>query len=241
MFSEQLRARFITSKKIVVLTGAGFSAESGIATFRDKEGLWVKNKPEDLATQEAFQRDPYKVLEWYFGRRRELKEALPNPGHFALADLEKIKKTVIITQNVDGLHQKAGCRDVVELHGSLLTDHCNSCRRRYPAEEVDGRAVLRHCACGGTLRPSVVWFGEELPEEAISRALDEPQSCDFFIAAGTSAKVQPAGTLPLVAKKNNAFVMEINREETVLSSAADESVRGQTGEVLPLLVGLLKK
>ncbi len=226
-------------RRVVVLTGAGVSAESGIPTFRDaSSGLWKRFDPESLATPEAFQRDPARVWEWYAHRRAMAAEASPNPAHRALAEWERrLDGCPVVTQNVDGLHQRAGSRDVIELHGSLLRSRCLD--PRHPVEEgadAVGVDLPPRCqTCGGPLRPDVVWFGEALPAGAYEAALAAVAEADFLLSVGTSSLVQPAASLPLEALERGVPVVEINIEPTPLTPVADWSLRGTAGEILPRL------
>lgn len=220
------------SSKVAVLTGAGVSAESGIPTFRSNGGYWQKYRFEDLATPEAFARDPKFVWTWYEERRRAIARAQPNAGHIALAEMEKrVAAFTLITQNVDGLHDLAGSGNIIKLHGDIWTVRCLKCGK----ERVD-RSELNHlppyCACGGMLRPGVVWFGEMLPEGAMERATAAVRSADVLIVAGTSAQVYPAAGLIPMART----VIEINPEATGFSDDVAYSLRGTSAEVLPQMV-----
>ena len=234
---DNLVAALQTARSVGALTGAGVSAESGIPTFRDAvEGLWAKFRAEDLATLEAFGRDPETVARWYDWRRQKCAAAKPNPGHLALVQLERrCARFSLITQNVDRLHQAAGSRNVVELHGTIWVWRCTAC-----GEEHENREPFREfpprCRCGGARRPGVVWFGEALPEDAIARAYRAAEACDLFLSIGTSAVVYPAADLAHAARRSGAKVAEINAQPTPLSAAADWSVLGKSGEVLPALV-----
>lgn len=223
------------TKKIIFVTGAGISQESGIPTFRGKDGLWRKYDPMQLATIEAFYENPKLVWEWYEDRRGNILSAKPNPGHFAMAEIEKLKDVVIMTQNIDGLHQKAGSSNVLELHGSIIRIKCTSCDFQddflTKFEEVPPK-----CQCGAILRPDVVWFGEPLPQKVWREAMIESSKCDIMIIAGTSLVVSPANTLPIYAKQNNATLIEINPEETMMSSQMDLSIRDTSSNVLPRLL-----
>ncbi|MEW5916498.1 MAG: NAD-dependent deacylase [Gemmatimonadota bacterium] len=196
--------------RVVVLTGAGISAESGIPTFRDaQKGVWARFRPEDVASPEAFRRDPVLVWEWYRSRRTPVDAAKPNAGHRGLATLETRRETVVITQNVDGLHEAAGQRDVIELHGAIRRARCTSCRavRTWsPAESP----FPPYCGCGSMLRPDIVWFGEMLPEAALERAFEVTATCDVFLSVGTSNLVQPAASLPWLAAERGALVAVVN-------------------------------
>lgn len=227
-----------TAPRITVLTGAGVSAESGVPTFRDAlTGLWAKFSPEELATPEAFRRNPALVWEWYAWRRQLVARATPSAGHHALAELERRGAALtLITQNVDGLHQLAGSRRVIELHGNLARTRCF-------AEDVvvetwveDGQVPPRCPRCGAGLRPDVVWFGEALPTAALEHAQAAAGTADLFLSVGTSSVVHPAAGLPLVAKRHGARLVEINPHATPLTAFADFVLRGPAGVVLPALV-----
>lgn len=219
------------------MTGAGVSAESGVSTFRGSGGLWERYRPEDLATPEAFQRDPLLVWRWYDWRRTLLAEIRPNLGHFALADLEsRVESFMLVTQNVDGLHELAGSRRVLKIHGDIWWVQCTRCGevstdRRVPLPELPPR-----CECGGMLRPGVVWFGEPLAAETWADAKKAARECDVLLVAGTSALVYPAASLAPLARSAGAKVIEVNTEETPLSGLVDFSLRGKSGEILPLLI-----
>ncbi len=218
---------------LVALTGAGISAESGVPTFRGEGGLWRRYDPSKLATPEAFRRDPKLVWEWYAWRREIIARAEPSEAHKILADLERKKGLWVITQNVDGLHQRAGSRNVVELHGSIWKVRCISCGARYYDRRVPLEEIPPRCGeCGGLLRPDVVWFGEPLPEDALERACDLSERAEIFLVIGTSATVYPAAELPLIAKRRGAKVIEINPEETPLTPFADLSIRKGASEGL---------
>ena len=225
------------ARSIAVLTGAGVSAESGVPTFRGAGGLWRRHRAENLATPEAFARDPKLVWEWYDWRRGVLADVKPNAGHYALAELEhRSPNFTLITQNVDGLHELAGSRNVLRVHGSIWMLRCLECGR----EEEDRRSPLGElpprCTCGGMLRPGVVWFGEPLPSEVWKRAEAAARSCELLLVIGTSAVVYPAAGLSHVAKASGARVIEINIAETPLSREIDAFLLGPSGEVLPQLI-----
>lgn len=223
------------TKKIIFVTGAGISQESGIPTFRGKDGLWRKYDPMQLATIEAFYENPKLVWEWYEDRRGNILSAKPNPGHFAMAEIEKFKDVVVMTQNIDGLHQKAGSSKVLELHGSIIRIKCTSCdfQDDFITKFVE---VPPKCRCGKILRPDVVWFGEPLPQKVWKEAMIESSKCDIMIIAGTSLVVSPANTLPIYAKQNDAMLIEINPEETIMSSQMDLSIRDTSSNILPKLL-----
>jgi NAD-dependent deacetylase len=226
------------ASRVAVLTGAGVSQESGLRTFRDAQvGLWAQYRPEDLATPEAFAQNPKLVWDWYALRREKVKTVEPNPGHYALAEMaRRIPKFTLITQNVDGLHQKAGNTDVIELHGSLQRVKCASCGIQAHEWNESAAAVPQCASCGKLLRPDVVWFGEELPRAALEAAVNAARSCDIFFSIGTSGLVQPAAALAIAAKHRNALVVEVNAEPTPLTEKADFVLPGKSGDILPTLV-----
>ncbi len=229
--------------RIVALTGAGISAESGIPTFRGKGGLWEKFKPEELATPEAFMRDPELVWRWYDERRQMIKKAKPNEAHKILAKIEQeAEHFALITQNVDGLHQEAGSRNVIELHGNIWRVRCLSCGQRYYLEETPLKEIPPRCHfCGGLLRPDVVWFGEMLDPEVLDRAFREAERADVFIVVGTSAVVYPAAYLPVVAKERGAFLIEVNPEDTPISEIADVVIREKASVGMKRVYEMLKE
>lgn len=230
------------ARSIAVMTGAGISAESGIPTFRDAmTGLWSRFRPEDLATPEAFRRDPKTVWDWYAGRREQVSRVAPNDGHRALAALEahalgRGAEFLLVTQNVDGLHRAAGSRYLVELHGNIRRVKCLD--HGHPAETwpQEGERPPRCALCGSWLRPDVVWFGEMLPEGALERAIAAAGRCDVFLCVGTSGLVEPAASLPFVALDAEACVIEVNPEPTPLTQRATLALPGKAGEILPRLV-----
>jgi len=229
-------AMLATSSKIAVLTGAGVSAESGIPTFRSNGGYWRQYRFEDLATPEGFARDPKFVWTWYEERRRAIAAARPNAGHEALAEMERrVPAFTLITQNVDGLHDLAGSKNVIKLHGDIWTVRCLKCGKER-VERAELNDLPPSCACGGMLRPGVVWFGEELPEGAIERAAAAVRAADVLIVAGTSALVYPAAGLIRLA----AVTIEINPEETAFSGDVTYSIRGTSAEILPELLQGIK-
>lgn len=219
----------------VVLTGAGISAESGVPTFRGKDGLWNKFDPRELATFSAFMRNPKLVWEWYLFRRELISKVEPNPGHFTLAEMgEHLSQLHIVTQNVDNLHQRAGSTNVIELHGNIERNKCVECNAPMAEFEIDPDN-LPTCQCGGRIRPDVVWFGEMLPEAAIETAQQEAAACKLFFSVGTSAEVYPAADLPMIAKKNGAYLVEVNPHATPLTPYADEVFAAPSGEAMPLI------
>jgi NAD-dependent deacetylase len=226
---------------IAVLTGAGVSAESGVPTFRGgtsgKPGLWTQYRPEELATPSAFAHNPKLVWEWYDWRRSLIAEAKPNPGHYALAEIEtRARNFTLITQNVDGLHELAGSRNVLRLHGSIWILRCLDCKREREDRRVPLPELPPRCECGGMLRPGVVWFGEPLPSNIWQQAETAARQCDLFLLIGTSAVVYPAAGLAPIAKSAGARVVEINIAESGLSDTTDEFLQGPSGELLPRLM-----
>jgi NAD-dependent deacetylase len=233
---QELIERLAAARRVAVLTGAGISAESGIPTFRDAlTGLWAHYDPQELATPEGFARNPKLVWEWYAERRARIAGVQPNPGHIALAALERrFEQFTLVTQNIDSLHQRAGSREVVELHGNIARVKCSreeTIVREFPDNESPPR-----CPCGAWLRPDVVWFGEMLPTGALTRAEEAAEHCEVFLSIGTSAQVYPAAELPLRALSAGATVVEINPERTALTRHAHFALPGAAGVVLPQLL-----
>ena len=239
---EQAAAALRKAQHVCVLTGAGISAESGIPTFRDAlTGLWANFRAEDLATPEAFERDPKFVWDWYEFRRELIRKAEPNPGHFALAELAgRVPRFTLVTQNVDGLHQRAGSKAVLEYHGNILRDRC--CVEQVIADRSeDSRHGLPRCAaCGGLLRPDVVWFGEAIPRGPMLAAAEAAESCDVFLSIGTSSLVYPAAGLAESALRAGATVIEVNPNRTDLSRNVNVLLAGPSGELLPRLLERLR-
>ena len=228
------------ASSVVCLTGAGVSAESGVPTFRDAQtGLWSRFDAEELASRDGFERDPELVWRWYMWRLELLETAAPNSGHFALAQLAGLcQRFVLVTQNVDDLHEQAGSADVVHLHGSLLSFRCISCSAPHNLTEVQRRADSPPACgvCGDLVRPDVVWFGEGLPWEAVETAAGAAHECDLMLVVGTSGLVYPAAQLPLIARRAGATVIDVNPEPGPISSIADLFLQGKSGEMLPALV-----
>ncbi len=224
------------------LTGAGISAESGVPTFRGQQGLWKKFRPEQLATMEAFLASPDVVWEWYNWRRELISEVSPNPGHYALKELEEFfSEFTLVTQNVDNLHRVVGSSRVLELHGNIYHNKCVNCGLSLADDlEIDPSAIPVCDKCGGQVRPGVVWFGEMLPGDVMEAAFAEAEKAEVFLTVGTSALVQPAASLPLIAKRAGATLIEINPERTLLSDVADFSFQAKSGELLPKLVSALR-
>jgi len=242
---ESLLDRLAQARSLLVLTGAGMSAESGIPTFRDAQtGLWAKYRPEELATPEAFAANPDRVWQWYEARRRAVREARPHAGHRALVELESlVNEVTIVTQNVDGLHQLAGSSTVWELHGNIMRSKCHKSLRpigREWIEESPQSPPRSPFVAGGLARPDVVWFGEALPAAAVEAAVEAAARCDFCLSIGTTSLVQPAASLPLYALEHGAPLVEINPDSTPLSPHAAQCMRGAASEVLVTLVSQLK-
>jgi NAD-dependent deacetylase len=239
-FSDTLVDRLAEADHVAVLTGAGISAESGVPTFRDEDGLWEKFDPQELANVEAFLDNPELVQGWYRHRRQLVTEAEPNAGHRALADLEAhVSGLTVITQNVDDLHNRAGSSTVIELHGNITRNYCMDCERPADAATVDAAIQDGHPArcedCDGLIRPDVVWFGERLPPDAVEQADAATTRADVFLSIGTSAVVYPAAQFPLEARANGAYVAEVNPDTTGITGEVDESIRSPAGEILPAL------
>ncbi len=227
-----------SARQVAILTGAGVSAESGIPTFRDAlTGLWADYRPEDLATPEGFRRNPELVWRWYRARRVAVAQALPNAGHWALAALGRlVPRVTLVTQNVDGLHARAGSTDVVELHGNIGRVKCFGCDQVASTFEDTDR--LPRCpTCGGMLRPDVVWFGERLPPRALTRAQTAAMGCEIFLSIGTSNAVEPAASLPWIAAERGALVVVNNLTEDGQGTGVRvRHLPGRSGEVLPRLL-----
>lgn len=236
-FSSTLLKFLRQAGRVAALTGAGASQESGLRTFRDAQsGLWAQYRPEDLASPEAFARDPKLVWNWYAMRREKVRDVEPNPGHFALAEMgHRVPHFTLITQNVDGLHRKAGSTNILELHGNIQRVRCSECGMYADTWEENGD-VPRCAGCGGMLRPDVVWFGEPLPRSALEAAVEAARASQVFFSIGTSGLVQPAAALAFAAHNKGAVVVEINIEATPLTEKADFFLQGKSGEILPELV-----
>ena len=220
-----------------MLTGAGISAESGVPTFRGDGGLWKDYKAEDLATPEAFVKDPRLVWEWYNWRRELIAKVLPNAAHKALVQLEIRKREfTLITQNVDGLHDRAGSGRMLKLHGDIWRMRCTVCGANWPDRRAPLPKIPPHCACGGLARPGVVWFGEPLPDGMMKEAEHAAGAAEVFLVIGTSAVVYPAAGLVPYAKHGGARVIEINTDDTPFTNLVDCALRGPAGELLPQLL-----
>lgn len=237
--------RVRSAGRVVVFSGAGVSRESGLDTFRGAGGLWERMRPEELATPEAFRADPAKVWRWYAWRWRQASEALPNPAHYAVARLETVFPSymVVVTQNVDGLHQRAGSRHLLELHGTILRAFCNRCGRTQDMGEAIAGSPEEPpvCSCGGRFRPAVVWFGESLPEDTLAEACEAASSCDLFLSVGTSSTVYPAAGLIELAHRAGACLIEVNPEPTPFSGLMDLRLAAPAGEVLPALADAMER
>jgi NAD-dependent deacetylase len=234
---KDLREKLWRAKHVAVLSGAGISAESGVPTFRGEGGLWKQFRAVDLATPEAFSRDPKLVWEFYNWRRELIGPLSPNPGHFALAQIEdRVPQFTLITQNIDGLHKKAGSRNIIELHGNLWKVRCTNCETVSEDQRIPLPELPACGSCGSLLRPHVVWFGEMLEPQVLDAAYEAIAGCDLMIVVGTSGTVQPAASMGMEAKRNGAAVAEINLEPTPYSDVYNISISGKSGEVLPRLL-----
>ena len=226
------------TSKLVAITGAGVSQESGLRTFRDAQtGLWAQYKPEDLASPDAFRRDPKLIWDWYAWRREAVKGVRPNAGHYALVDIEaRVPEFTLVTQNVDGLHRMAGSKNLLELHGNIQRVRCAECYTFTESWGDDTESVPQCSICGGLLRPDVVWFGESLPRDQLEAAVEAARTCEVFFSIGTSGVVQPAASLAHAARNRGAVVVEINAEPTPLTQKTTYAFHGKSGEILPRLV-----
>jgi len=237
---ESVANRLQKAKKIVFVTGAGISQESGIPTFRGSNGLWRTYDPMQLATIDAFYQNPKLVWEWYEDRRKNILAATPNAGHVAISELAKYKEVWVLTQNIDGLHQRAGSQNVLELHGSIITIKCTVCDFKDKITNSFSE-MPPLCKCGNILRPDVVWFGEPLPHDVWDDAMMHSSLCDVMVVAGTSLNVSPANLLPIYAKQNAVLMIEVNPEETTMSASMDLSIRSTSAKALPELVSIVQK
>ena len=248
MFAVQLLESLRRAQHVMVLTGAGVSAESGVPTFRDRmTGLWEHYDPGDLATPEGFNRDPSLVWGWYEWRRVTVQRAQPNAAHRAIAEMAgRLPQLTLVTQNVDDLHERAGSPGVVHLHGQIGRPYCENCRQPYPVPgagpappQSGARLDPPRCpACGGRIRPGVVWFGESLPQEPWRAAVEAARTCEVFFCIGTSAVVQPAASLIDLAQRSGAVTVQVNPSPTEVDRAVSYALRGKAGEILP---GLLRQ
>lgn len=245
ILQPELLDQLLLARQVLVLTGAGMSAESGVPTFRDAQtGMWAQYRPEDLATPEAFERHPARVWNWYEARRQTVAQAQPHAGHRALVQLAAMLGSVrVVTQNVDGLHQLAGSKQVVELHGNINRSKCSVSHRpisREWLEDSDEQPPPSPYVKHGRARPDVVWFGEVLPQESLDEAMSAASHCDFCFSIGTTSLVQPAASLPLLAMDNGAPLVEINPLETPLSAHAAQCFRAAASSVLVAIVEQLR-
>lgn len=235
---ERVTEKLGTANSVAILTGAGISAESGVPTFRGGGGtaVWKGMRFDQISSAEMVRIDLPAVWEWFDYRRGVLRDCRPNPAHLAIAKWQdRFDSLILVTQNIDGLHRAAGSKDVIEVHGNINRSRCVACGVLY---EMERNAVPHNpdiCACGSPVRPDVVLFGEMLPEGAYERGAEAAASCDVFFTIGTSALVYPAAMLPEIARRSGAFVVEVNPEETPLTAMCDVSLRGNAGEIIPLL------
>lgn len=241
MHIDRARELVASAHRIVAFTGAGISAESGVPTYRATGGLWKQFNPGQIASPQGFAEDPQRSWRWHNERRAALEGIHPNPGHQALANLEhrvaeRGGRMTVATQNIDGLHHRAGSRRVLELHGSILRARCTACDATEGLGFRDVGEAPMCPECGAMLRPDIVWFGEMLPEDVWETARDEAAACDLMITAGTSAVVYPAAGLVELAARAGAPVLEVNLEPTPMTRVAEVTLRGKAGELLPRVV-----
>lgn len=242
--SNPIRERVRSAERVVVFSGAGVSRESGLDTFRGAGGLWERMRPEELATPQAFRADPDKVWRWYAWRYGQAAAAAPNPAHHAVVRLETLfPRVMVVTQNVDGLHQRAGSRGLLELHGTITRAFCERCRGSRGMDDAVAESSERPpvCSCGGRFRPAVIWFGETLPEDVLVQAYEEATFCDLFLSVGTSSTVYPAAGLIELAHQAGACLIEVNPEPTPFSSVMDLHLTAPAGEALPALVEAIER
>ncbi|MCX6152140.1 MAG: NAD-dependent deacylase [Ignavibacteriales bacterium] len=238
----ELLEKLKKAENVLFFTGAGISAESGISTFRGADGIWNKLKPEELANFDAFLRNPKMVWEWYQYRRKIIHNSKPNPAHLAIVECEKyFKEVVVVTQNVDNLHYRAGSKTVHELHGNIERNYCIDCKTFYNSPDFANEGDAPRCKCGGLIRPDIVWFGEFLPQDAFTASETAAEKCDICFVVGTSAVVYPAAQIPQIARKFGAYLIEINLDETELTYLVDYSFKGKAGDILPELLEEVKK
>ena len=244
MFTKKFLEKLETAEKILFFTGAGISAESGIPTFRGKDGIWNKLKPEELANFDAFLKNTDLVWEWYQHRRQIVRESRPNSGHLAIAEFEKYYNEVsVVTQNIDNLHRRAKSTNIYELHGNIERNYCIDCHKWFNDIEVDetNKKAPKCDECGGLIRPDIVWFGEILPQETFSTGERKAAESDICFIVGTSAVVYPAAYIPITAKQSGSYLVEINIESTEISGYVDESFFGEAGKVLPQILEEVKR
>ena len=234
---QEIQNRLARAKSVTVLTGAGISADSGVPTFRGTEGLWKNFRPEELASPDAFERDPKLVWEWYNWRRKLLSTKSPNPGHEALVELEKqVEQFWLITQNVDGLHAAAGAQKLSEIHGNIWRVRCTECGVVEDNRDVPIDILPKCQSCFGLLRPHIVWFGESLNAEDLQYSYQALRSCEIFLIIGTSGVVYPAASFGPVAKDQGAFVAELNLDPTPNSDLVDMAIQGKAKDLVPRLL-----
>lgn len=240
--SKALKSKLLDAQRIVFFSGAGISAESGIPTFRGEEGIWNKMRPEELANFNAFMKNPDLVWEWYQHRRQIMESKHPNAAHFAITEIEKYYPSVIVvTQNVDNLHRRAGNTHIYELHGNIEKNYCVRCGQRYDYVRFEERRTHQECQCGGIIRPDVVWFGELLPTDQFSGAEAAAESCDMLFSIGTTGIVMPAAQIPVIAKRAGAYTAEININRTEQSALFHEILSGKAGEALSLILEYIRE
>lgn len=239
--SEETLEKLRTAERLVFFTGAGISAESGIPTFRGKDGIWNKLKPEELANFNAFMKNPDLVWEWYQYRRKIVHESGPNNAHKVIAELQQYYDVSVVTQNVDNLHGRAGSETIYELHGNIERNYCVGCKKPFTEDTFKFENKVPKCDCGGLIRPDVVWFGEMLPQDQFASGEAAAAMCDIMFVVGTSAVVYPAAYIPITAKQNGKYMVEVNIEETEISRMMDESIFGPAGEVMPKILEEVKK
>ncbi|HEY9165429.1 MAG TPA: NAD-dependent deacylase [Candidatus Kryptonia bacterium] len=242
MITADFLESLASAERVVALTGAGISAESGVPTFRGTDGLWSKLKPEELANFDAFLRNPELVSKWYKHRREVTRSVTPNPAHFALVEMEKLfPRFAVVTQNIDNLHRRAGSRQIAELHGNIEKNYCLNCGKRYDGEDFDRNNSFRCADCGGLIRPDIVWFGEMIPFDQWQMAQKLSEEADFMFVVGTSAVVYPAAELPLTVKRHGGAIVEVNIEETPITELADLSLQGPASVVLTEVVKKIRE
>jgi NAD-dependent deacetylase len=240
--SEKLKKELARANKLLFFTGAGISAESGVSTFRGDGGIWNKFKPEELASFQAFMKNADMVWEWYQYRRGIIHEVVPNAAHLVITELQRYyPSVVVVTQNVDNLHNRAGNSEVYELHGNIEKNYCTACKKRYDYVTFDNDTSVPRCECGGMIRPDVVWFGEGLPDDQYDAAEYAAEQCDVCFSVGTSSIVYPAAHIPLRVKSAKKYVVEINITETEHTKYFDEIILGKAGEILPAILEEVKK
>lgn len=242
-FPAEFLEKLETAKNIVFYTGAGISAESGVPTFRGKDGIWNKLKPEELANFNAFLKNTDMVWEWYQHRRQIVRDTGPNPAHHAIAEFEQYYDTVtVVTQNVDNLHKRAGSKIIYELHGNIERNYCIDCKKWFNELEIDEnkKGAVKCDQCGGLIRPDVVWFGEFLPQDEFKNSESAAAKSDICFVVGTSAVVYPAAYIPITALQSGSYLVEINIEETDFTRNANFSIFGEAGKTLPRVLERVK-